>query len=62
MLSYLKNNIEELTCEQLKQCILEYLRMTNLKSSIAQPIKSMTLNGTGKSIEYLKEKVKKGKM
>lgn len=62
MLGYLKNNIEELTCEQLKQCILEYLKMTNLKSSIAQPIKSMTLNGTSKSLGYLKEKVKKGKM
>lgn len=62
LLSYLKDNVEELTCEELKRYIIEYLKMTNLKASVAQPIKSMTLNGTSKSYMYLKEKIKKGKM
>ena len=47
--------------DELNNNIINYLKITNFKSSIAQPIKSIIINGTEKSLNYLKEKRKKGK-
>lgn len=60
----IKNNIsiDNLTLEdlkELKEYIIKYLKTINFKSSIAQPIKSASINNTQSSIVYLKEKRKK---
>lgn len=55
-------NIDNLTLEDLKKLreyIIKYLRSINFKSSIAQPIKSASINNTQSSMIYLKEKRKK---
>lgn len=62
LLIYLDKNINDLSSDEIKICIMEYINKTNLKSSIAQPCKSMMLNGPSKSLNYLKEKINKGKM
>ena len=55
-------NMNDLSPLEFKICIIEYLNKTNLKSSIAQPCKSMMLNGPSKSLNYLKDKINKSKM
>ena len=62
LLVYLDKNMNDLSPLEFKICIIEYLNKTNLKSSIAQPCKSMMLNGPSKSLNYLKEKINKSKM
>ena len=62
LLVYLDKNMNNLSPLEFKICIIEYLNKTNLKSSIAQPCKSMMLNGPSKSLNYLKEKINKSKM
>jgi translocator assembly and maintenance protein 41 len=62
LLVYLDKNMNVLSPLEFKICIIEYLNKTNLKSSIAQPCKSMMLNGPSKSLIYLKEKINKSKM
>lgn len=55
-------NIDNLTLEDLKKLreyIIKYLKSINFKSSIAQPIKSASINNTQSSMIYLKEKRKK---
>jgi len=55
-------NFDNLTMEdlkKLKEYIIEYLKSINFKSSIAQPIKSASINNTQSSMVYLKEKRKK---
>lgn len=62
LLVYLDKNMNDLSPLEFKICIIEYLNKTNLKSSIAQPCKSMMLNGPSKSLNYLKDKINKSKM
>ena len=62
LLVYLDKNMNDLSPLEFKICIIEYLNKTNLKSSIAQPCKSMMLNALSKSLNYLKEKINKSKM
>lgn len=62
LLVYLDKNMNVLSPLEFKICIIEYLNKTNLKSSIAQPCKSMMLNGPSKSLNYLKDKINKSKM
>ncbi len=55
-------DIENLTLEdlkKLKEYIIKYIKGTNFSSSIAQPLKSASLNNTKSSFIYLKEKRKK---
>lgn len=57
-----KIDIENLGKEDLlilRECITKYIKKTNLKSSISQPIKSASINNTSNSIKYLKAKRKK---
>lgn len=64
LLDYLNKHMDVMNgnIEELNYHIKNYLKMTNLKSSIAQPIKSFSINGVNKSLNYLKEKRKKGKV
>lgn len=55
--SFTKNDLEN-----LRKCIYNYIKMCNIISSTAQPVKSAVLNGTSKSVKYLNEKIKKGHM
>ncbi len=65
LVNYLIKNmidIESLGKEDLlilREYITKYIKKTNLKSSISQPIKSSSINNTSNSIKYLKEKRKK---
>lgn len=65
LVNYLIKNmidIENLGKEDLlilREYITKYIKKTNLKSSISQPIKSSSINNTSNSIKYLKEKRKK---
>ncbi len=55
-------NIDNLTLEdlkKLKEYIIKYIQKINFRSSIAQPIKSASINNTKSSFVYLKEKRKK---
>ena len=63
LLKYLHKHIDlnNINIDELNNNIINYLKITNFKSSIAQPIKSIIINGTEKSLNYLKEKRKKGK-
>ncbi|MDD6388580.1 MAG: hypothetical protein PUA68_05925 [Bacilli bacterium] len=63
LLKYLHKHMDlnNINIEELNNNIINYLKITNFKSSIAQPIKSIIINGTEKSLNYLKEKRKKGK-
>ena len=54
-------DLNNINIDELNNNIINYLKITNFKSSIAQPIKSIIINGTEKSLNYLKEKRKKGK-
>lgn len=57
-----KIDIESLGKEdllRLREYITRYIKKTNLKSSISQPLKSASINNTSNSIKYLKEKRKK---
>ena len=64
LLKYLHKHMDlnNINIDELNNNIINYLKITNFKSSIAQPIKSIIINGTEKSLNYLKEKRKKGKM
>ncbi len=65
LVNYLTANnisIDNLSVEnlnKLKEYIIKYIKKINLKSSIAQPLKSASINNTQSSIRYLKEKRKK---
>ena len=63
LLKYLHKHMDlnNINIDELNNNIINYLKITNFKSSIAQPIKSIIINGTEKSLNYLKEKRKKGK-
>lgn len=63
LLEYLHKHMDlnNININELNNNIINYLKITNFKSSIAQPIKSIIINGTEKSLNYLKEKRKKGK-
>ena len=63
LLKYLHKHMDlnNINIDELNNNIINYLKITNFKSSIAQPIKSIIINGTKKSLNYLKEKRKKGK-
>ena len=63
LLKYLHKHMDlnNINIDELNNNIINYLKITNYKSSIAQPIKSININGTEKSLNYLKEKRKKGK-
>ena len=63
LLKYLHKHMDlnNINIDELNNNIIDYLKITNFKSSIAQPIKSIIINGTEKSLNYLKEKRKKGK-
>lgn len=63
LLKYLHKHtdLNNINIDELNNNIINYLKITNFKSSIAQPIKSIIINGTEKSLNYLKEKRKKGK-
>ena len=63
LLKYLHKHMDlnNINIDELHNNIINYLKITNFKSSIAQPIKSIIINGTEKSLNYLKEKRKKGK-
>ena len=63
LLKYLHKHMDlnNINIDELNNNIINYLKITNFKSSIAQPIKSIILNGTEKSLNYLKKKRKKGK-
>lgn len=63
LLKYLHKHMDlnNINNDELNNNIINYLKITNFKSSIAQPIKSIIINGTEKSLNYLKEKRKKGK-
>ena len=64
LLKYLHKHMDlnNINIDELNNNIINYLKITNFKSSIAQPIKSIIINGTEKSLNYLKEKRKKGKL
>ena len=63
LLKYLHKHMDlnNINIDELNNNIINYLKITNFKSSIAQPIKSIIINETEKSLNYLKEKRKKGK-
>ena len=63
LLKYLHKHMDlnNINIDELNNNIINYLKITNFKSTIAQPIKSIIINGTEKSLNYLKEKRKKGK-
>ena len=63
LLKYLHKHMDlnNINIDELNNNIINYLKITNFKSSIAQPIKSIIINGTEKSLNYLKEKREKGK-
>ena len=63
LLKYLHKHMDlnNINIDELNNNIINYLKITNFKSSIAQTIKSIIINGTEKSLNYLKEKRKKGK-
>ena len=63
LLKYLHKHMDlnNINIDELNYNIINYLKITNFKSSIAQPIKSIIIYGTEKSLNYLKEKRKKGK-
>lgn len=60
LLKYLHKHMDlnNINIDELNNNIINYLKITNFKSSIAQPIKSIIINGTEKSLNYLKEKRK----
>ncbi|MDD2435389.1 MAG: hypothetical protein PHO63_03960 [Bacilli bacterium] len=53
-------NKEQLT--NLRGLITEYIKITNLKTSIIQPIKGIGINGMEKTLQYSKHKFQKGKL
>ena len=56
LLKYLHKHMDlnNINIDELNNNIINYLKITNFKSSIAQPIKSIIINGTEKSLNYLK--------
>lgn len=65
LIEYIVNNeinIEDMRkedLEKLRTFIVKYLRQINLRSSIAQPVKSVAINNFGSSYTYAKAKRKK---
>ncbi|MDD2377742.1 MAG: hypothetical protein PHD10_03280 [Bacilli bacterium] len=53
-------SMDQLT--SLQKLIKEYIRKTNLKTSIVQPIKGICLNGIDKTLQYSKHKHQKSKI